>query len=136
MSDRPSYRYLTTTLPKAILDSFLKRTPSAWRAPKFRPGGRFDLALANTWYVVSVQITTAPAEARSDFLRFSIFRDNLPVKTSDVDTFNFLLGGAWSLWTGDLKTDVANFWRLAKPLLEEAEAKSVSQPGYRWGHDE
>jgi hypothetical protein len=37
----------------------------------------------------------------------------------------FLIGGPWSLWTGDVKSDVACFWNYTMPFFEPADRTAL-----------
>jgi hypothetical protein len=78
-----------------------------------------DVYMLGSPYVLNVTLGIHGGTEALDYLviRLQERRETRTVRRMEIRTRALLLGGAWSLWTGDLEQDVPTFWRTLEPYL-------------------
>lgn len=116
----PSPRYLSATLPKAIIQSCPERLPPGWWGEFQRKHQRLLFSFEGGIYDIRAWINFGVQDPYDSFLLERV-RNERVEKSVLIFARGLLIGGAWSLWTGDVKSDVACFWRYAMPFFEPAD---------------
>lgn len=122
-------RYLTTDLSALILKDRTLR-PHGFMADSYEGGSMLLVYKSSSRHAVRITPTIQSLLNPEDYMLIRLIDADTGrvFRRADVHTRGLLLGGPWSLWTGDSDRDIPTFWRALAPYLP-----AISNPE-AWPH--